>query len=408
MRTIPGAKKMPNTTDFAIIGGGIIGLATALELQSRHPKAKITLLEKEQAPAQHQTSHNSGVIHAGVYYAPGSLKAQFCAKGVPATKAFCDEHAIPSQTCGKLIVATDASELPRMATLEQRARANGIAITRLTGEEARKLEPNITAAGALLSPSTGIVDYGVMAVKMAELFGARGGRVQTNTRVTGGAEGAAGVTLHTTQGQISAGKAVFCAGLQSDRMARAFGADVQFRVIPFRGDYFAIRNQPPDLVNHLIYPIPDPERPFLGVHLTRKLDGGFTVGPSAVLAGAREGYGKFSVNAADLASSLSYPGFWRLVARNAGSAVDELASALLKKRYLRKVQKYCPRITLDDLTPYKSGIRAQAVAPDGKIIDDFLFADTAHSLHVCNAPSPAATSAIPIAAYITDRLLGVS
>ena len=198
---------------------------------------------------------------------------------------------------------------------------------------------------------------------------------------------------------------MFCAGLHADRIARAFGADVQFRVIPFRGDYFAIQNQPADLVQHLIYPIPDPERPFLGVHLTRKLGGGFTVGPSAVLAGAREGYGRFSLNAADLASSLSYPGFWRLLAKNAASAMDELAASLSRERYLKKVQKYCPRITLKDLIPYKSGVRAQAVAPDGRIIDDFLFVDTAHSLHVCNAPSPAATSCIPIATHIVDRLL---
>jgi len=394
------------TTDFAIIGGGIVGLATALDLQSRHPNAKITLLEKEAKPALHQTGRNSGVIHAGVYYAPGSLKARFCALGVSATHDFCAEHAIPTQTCGKLIVATDDAELTRMAALETRARANGIKIERLTGEEARKLEPNIAATGALLSPSTGIVDYAVMALKMAEIFTSRGGETLFNTHVTGGDEQASGVTLHTSHGSISAGKVVFCAGLHADRIAKRFGADIDFRIIPFRGDYFAIKNQPADLVRHLIYPIPDPERPFLGVHLTRKMNGGFTVGPSAVLAGAREGYGKFSLNTADLASALTYPGFWKLLARNAASAVDELGSSLSKARYLKKVQKYCARIRLDDLAPYKSGVRAQAVAPDGKIIDDFLFAETHHSLHVCNAPSPAATSAIPIARHIADRLLG--
>ncbi len=393
------------TTDFAIIGGGIIGLATALDLQSRHPTAKITLLEKEAKPALHQTGRNSGVIHAGVYYAPGSLKARFCAQGVTATRDFCAEHAIPTQTCGKLIVATDDAELIRMATLETRARANGIKIERLTGEEARKLEPNISSTGALLSPSTGIVDYAVMALKMAEVFTSRGGEILFNTHVTGGDEQASGVTLHTSHGSLSAGKAVFCAGLHADRIAKRFGADINFRIIPFRGDYFALKNQPADLVRHLIYPIPDPERPFLGVHLTRKMNGGFTVGPSAVLAGAREGYGKFSLNAADLASALSYPGFWKLLARNAASAVDELGSSLSKASYLKKVQKYCARIRLGDLAPYKSGVRAQAVAPDGKIIDDFLFAETRHSLHVCNAPSPAATSAIPIARHIADRLL---
>jgi L-2-hydroxyglutarate oxidase len=396
---------MPQTTDFAITGGGIVGLATALDLQSRHPTARITLLEKEPRPALHQTGRNSGVIHAGVYYAPGSLKARFCAIGVQATRDFCTEHDIPTQTCGKLIVATDEPELARMHMLETRARANGIPIERLSAEDARKLEPNILSSGALLSPSTGIVDFTAVAQKMAELFSQRGGDILLNTHVTGGSESADAITINTSHGPLSAGKAVFCAGLHADRIARAFGADIQFRIIPFRGDYFAITNQPDDLVKHLIYPVPDPERPFLGVHLTRKMNGGFTVGPSAVLAGAREGYGKFSLNAADLASALSYPGFWKLLAKNAGSAVDELSASLLKSRYLKKVQKYCPRITLNDLAPYKSGVRAQAVDPDGKIIDDFLFVQTRHSLHVCNAPSPAATSAIPIGRYITDQLL---
>jgi L-2-hydroxyglutarate oxidase len=252
------------------------------------------------------------------------------------------------------------------------------------------------------------VDYAEMARKMAALFTSRGGMLQLGTQVTGGDETAQGVTLHTTHGTISAGKAVFCAGLQADRMAARFGAQVDFRIIPFRGDYFAIKNQPADLVQHLIYPIPDPERPFLGVHLTRKMNGGFTVGPSAVLAGAREGYAKTSLNPTDLAAALSYPGFWKLLAKNAASAADELASALSRKRYLKKVRRYCARIELADLAPYKSGIRAQAVARDGRIIDDFLFVDTRHSLHVCNAPSPAATSAIPIAAHIVDRVLGVA
>jgi (S)-2-hydroxyglutarate dehydrogenase len=396
---------MPQTTDFAITGGGIVGLATALDLQSRHPTARITLLEKEPRPALHQTGRNSGVIHAGVYYAPGSLKARFCALGVQATHDFCAEHGIPTQNCGKLIVATDEAELTRMATLESRARANGIKIERLSAKEAQALEPNISSTGALLSPTTGIVDFGLVAQKMAELFTRRGGDILLNTRVTGGNEGPQSVTLHTGQGTLSAGKAVFCAGLHADRLARSFGADIAFRIIPFRGDYFAIKNQPDDLVQHLIYPVPDPERPFLGVHLTRKMNGGFTVGPSAVLAGAREGYGKFSLNAADVASALTYPGFWKLLAKNAASAVDELSASLLKSLYLKKVQKYCPRITLDDLAPYKSGVRAQAVAEDGKIIDDFLFAQTRHSLHVCNAPSPAATSAIPIGRYIADQLL---
>ncbi|HEX9858025.1 MAG TPA: L-2-hydroxyglutarate oxidase [Paracoccaceae bacterium] len=393
------------TADFAIVGGGIVGLATALRLQSLHPGAKVLLLEKENAVARHQTGHNSGVIHAGVYYAPGSLKARFCREGVAAMRGFCDEHGIAHQTCGKLIVATDATEAERLGALETRARANGILIERLSGEDARRLEPNISAVAALLSSTTGIVDFGTVAARMAALFEGRGGVIRLNAQVTGGAETTGGVTLHTDGGEVAAGKAVFCAGLHADRMARAFGAAPDFRIIPFRGEYFAIRNQPPDLVRHLIYPVPDPARPFLGVHLTRKMAGGFTVGPNAVLAMAREGYAKTDVSLRDTAESLGYPGFWRLLARNFGPAIGEFSASALKSLYLRKVQKYCARITLGDLAPYKAGVRAQAVGRDGRLIDDFLFAQTRHSLHLCNAPSPAATSALPIAEHIVSALL---
>jgi (S)-2-hydroxyglutarate dehydrogenase len=392
--------------DLAIVGGGIVGLATALEVQRRQPGAKIVVLEKEGAVALHQTGRNSGVIHAGVYYAPGSLKARFCREGAAATRAFCDEHAIAYENCGKLIVATDPAELPRMKALFVRARENGIAIEEMSQAEARAAEPNIAAIGALWSPATGIVDYAAMARRMAELFVQRGGQVEIGVQVTGGSETASGVMLQTSAGPIAAAKAVFCAGLHADRMARAMGLDPDFRIIPFRGEYFAIKNQPPDLVQRLIYPVPDPERPFLGVHLTRKLGGGFTVGPNAVLALAREGYTKTTLSPRDLGESLTWPGFWRMLRRNAQAAAGELAGSASRRLYLRKVQRYCPQVQLGDLAPWRPGVRAQAVARDGRLIDDFLFLDTAHSLHVCNAPSPAATSAIPIAAHIADRLLG--
>ncbi|MCE6958976.1 L-2-hydroxyglutarate oxidase [Cereibacter sphaeroides] len=393
------------TSDFVITGGGIVGLASALRLQTLHPGASILVLEKEAAVAQHQSGRNSGVIHAGVYYAPGSHKARFCAKGVASTRAFCDEHAIPYRICGKLIVATDPSELERMATLESRARANGIVIERLSGEDARRLEPNIKAVAALLSPTTGIVDYGLVAARMAELFRDRGGQIRLGTEVLGGSESEAGVTLRTTGGDISAGKAVFCGGLHADRLARAFGASLDFRIVPFRGEYFAIRNQPDDLVQHLIYPVPDPSRPFLGVHLTRKMNGGFTVGPNAVLALKREGYRHGDVSLKDMGDSLSYPGFWKLMRRNAGAAVEELSASLVRSLYLRKVHKYCDRIRQQDLAPYRAGVRAQAVGADGRMIDDFVFVRTRHALHVCNAPSPAATSCLPIAEHIVDELM---
>lgn len=391
--------------DFVIVGGGIVGLATALELQRRLPHAACLLLEKEADVAQHQSGRNSGVIHAGVYYAPGSLKARFCRDGKVAMKDFCTEHGIPFELCGKLIVATDETEAAKLSALEARARANDIPIEPVSGAEAARLEPRIRSVAALLSPSTGIVDYGLVARTMAALFESRGGEIRRGVAVTGGEERADDLILQTSQGPISTGRTVFCGGLMSDRLARQFGADVEFRVVPFRGEYFRIVNQPPDLVRHLIYPVPDPERPFLGVHLTRKMDGGFTVGPNAVLAFKREGYSRADFSLSDFAGSVTYPGFWRLLRRNFRSAMSELAGSASKSLYLRKVQKYCPQIRLEDLIPYRSGVRAQAVAPDGAIIDDFLFIDGRNSLHVCNAPSPAATSALPIAAHIADRVL---
>ncbi len=394
------------TTDIAIVGGGIVGLATALEMQRRQPSASITLLEKEDAVARHQSGRNSGVIHAGVYYAPGSLKAKFCTEGKSRMHAFCDEHRIPYEMCGKLIVAASESEIDPLSVLSERARSNGIEIESLSASEARALEPAIRIEAALLSPSTGIVDFGAVTRTMADLFLANGGEIKLRTAVTGGHETEAGLTLHTKAGSMSAGKAVFCTGLWADRMARVFGADVDFRIIPFRGEYFRIENQPPDLVRHLIYPVPDPSRPFLGVHLTRKLDGSFTVGPNAVLAMSRDGYSRTKLNLRDLASTLGYPGFWRLVAANAGSAASELSASALRRLYLKRVQAYCAQIRLKDLKPYRPGIRAQAVWRDGRMVEDFLFRETRHTLHVCNAPSPAATSALPIGEHIGQRLLG--
>lgn len=399
---------MTKTADLVIVGGGIVGLATGLAAQQRLPGARILVLEKEPTVARHQTGRNSGVIHAGVYYPPGSLKARFCREGAAATLAFCQEHGIAFETCGKLIVATDPAELPRMADLHNRAKANGIAIESLSEDEARRREPRIAAIAALWSPATGIVDYGAIAQKMADVFAAQGGVVRAGTMVTGGVEGSDAVQLATTQGPVSAGRAVFCAGLHADRMAQHMGLTPAFRIIPFRGEYFRILNQPPDLVQSLIYPVPDPERPFLGVHLTRKMGGGFTVGPNAVLALKREGYSKFDISARDLAGALAWPGFWRMLRGNLGAAASELAASVSKKAYLRRVQRYCPQIGLADLVPYRSGVRAQAVARDGRLIDDFLFMEGACSLHVCNAPSPAATAALPIAAHIIDRVLGAS
>ena len=391
--------------DFIVAGGGIIGISAARNLQQAQPNARIALLEKEDAVALHQSGRNSGVIHAGVYYQPGSLKAQFCKEGGDEVKRYCDERGIAYQNCGKLIVAVDESETERLADLEIRARANMIEIEWLNRSEARALEPNIKAEAALLSPSTSIVDFGEVTRCMVRDFQDAGGELLLGHGVLSGAENAFGVTLRTSQGDFSAGKAVFCVGLYADRIARAFGAEVDFRIIPFRGEYYRLENQPDDFVRHLIYPVPDPARPFLGVHLTRKMDGGFTVGPNAVLALSREGYDKTDIRVKDLAATLTYPGFWRLVAANSRSAAGELSASMIKKLYLKTVHRYCDRIGIDDLTRYRPGIRAQAVWRDGRLVEDFLFSKTQHTLHVCNAPSPAATSSLPIGRHIARSIL---
>ncbi|WP_368344677.1 L-2-hydroxyglutarate oxidase [Pelagovum sp. HNIBRBA483] len=396
---------MTETTDILIIGGGIIGMATALELQSRDPAARITVLEKEPTPATHQSGHNSGVIHAGVYYAPGSMKARFCREGVQATEAFCTEHDIPFERLGKLIVATDETELTRMQALGERARQNGIVIEDVDEASLRRMEPHINGVAALYSPSTGITDYKRIAEVMSALFIARGGNVRFGARVVSGEERGGSVSVTTAQKRFEAGRVVTCAGLHSDRIIRAFGQQPGYRVVPFRGEFFRLLNQPDDLVSHLIYPVPDPARPFLGVHLTRKIAGGFTVGPNAVLAFKREGYRLSDISPPDMLDTLSYGGFWRMLAQNPASAASELTASASKRAYLKRIHKYCDRIALGDLAPYPAGVRAQAVAPDGKIIDDFLFVKTARCLHVGNAPSPAATAAVPIARHIADQLL---
>lgn len=395
---------MSETADILIVGGGIIGIATALELQTRDPSSSIVLLEKEAVPAAHQTGHNSGVIHAGVYYAPGSMKARFCREGVGATEAFCTEHGLAFDRVGKLIVATDEAELAGLEKLGQRARENQIRIEDVDQKGVQQLEPHINAVAALLSPTTGITNYRRIAEVMAELFVSRGGVIRYGERVVACHEGQDFVRVETQTGHFEAGLAVTCAGLQSDQVIRAFGQDPGYRVVPFRGEYYRLANQPDNLVSHLIYPVPDPSRPFLGVHLTKKLDGGFTVGPNAVLAFKREGYRRTDVSFGDMAQTLGYGGFWALLARNAGAAATELWSSAVKRAYLSKVQRYCSRVRLDDLQPYPSGVRAQAITPDGSIIDDFLFIRSTRCLHVGNAPSPAATSCIPIARHIADQL----
>lgn len=389
--------------DFCIIGGGIVGLATARALLERQPSAGILLIEKEDRLAAHQTEHNSGVIHAGIYYAPGSLKARLCREGLHATIEFCQAHNIKYDQCGKLVVATNAVEEDRIAHLYDRSVANGLKLKRLNADELREREPAITGCAALLSPETAIVDYREVAAKLAESLAAQGVEFALNMNVECIAELPTYVDISAGGTSWRARYLVVCGGLQADRLARLAGLDVDFRVIPFRGEYFQLPPSKNQLVSHLIYPAPDPSLPFLGVHLTRMIDGSITVGPNAVIGFSREGYPKFSFNLRDSASIASFSGFWKLIWEHRKHAAHELKGSLFRAAYLEDCRKYCPQLTIADLLPYRAGIRAQVVLPDGTAVHDFLFARTDRMLHVCNAPSPAATSALPIGRMIADE-----
>ncbi|PYC32392.1 L-2-hydroxyglutarate oxidase [Pseudomonas protegens] len=390
--------------DFCIIGGGIVGLATAMEILKRQPGASLVILEKENVLARHQTGHNSGVIHAGIYYAPGSLKADLCKRGAEATKQFCSEHGIKFEVCGKVLVASNALEVQRMEALYQRSQQNGLKVERLDAEQLREREPNIVGLGGLFLDATGIVDYREVCETMARVIRRDGGEICLSQTVTAIQENADSVTVNSHSGSWQAKKLVVCAGLQSDRLATLAGVKIDHQIIPFRGEYFRLPASKNNIVNHLIYPIPDPELPFLGVHLTRMIDGSVTVGPNAVLGLGRENYKKFSINWRDVAQYASFPGFWKTIWQNLGSGTTEMKNSLFKSGYLEQCRKYCPSLEVSDLLPYEAGIRAQAVMRDGSLVHDFLFAQTPRMLHVCNAPSPAATSAIPIGSMIADKI----
>jgi L-2-hydroxyglutarate oxidase len=390
--------------DVCVIGGGIVGLASALSFAEAHPGAGIVVLEKEAGVGQHQTGHNSGVIHSGIYYGPGSFKAELCRQGVSETIAFCKAHNIPYVTCGKLLVAFDEAERARLDTLFERALQNNVEAERIDAAELRRREPNISGAGAIYVPSTGIVDYKRICRAMAEELKRRGAEIVFDTEVTAIEEGADDVTLRTGERAWQARGLIACGGLQSDRLARLAGIRTDFQIVPFRGEYYRLPSEKNGIVNALIYPVPNPDLPFLGIHLTRMIDGGVTVGPNAVLGFAREGYAKFSFSARDTAAFLRFPGFWRVIAGNLKSGVSEMRNSLSKSRYLEECRKYCPSLTLDDLLPHEAGIRAQAVMRDGTLVHDFLFKETERTLHVCNAPSPAATSALPIGRMIVERM----
>lgn len=393
------------TYDYCIIGGGIVGLATAMALLQQRPGASLLILEKEASLGRHQTGHNSGVIHAGIYYAPGSLKADLCKRGAQATKDFCSEHGIAFDVCGKLLVASNPLEMQRMQALYARSQQNGLKVEQLDAHELKRREPNIAGLGALFVDATGIVDYKQVCDAMAKVIEQAGGEVRLSTTVRAIRELGEHVEVRDDSQTWRARQLVACAGLQSDRLARLAGVKIDHQIIPFRGEYYRLPASKNQIVDHLIYPIPDPELPFLGVHLTRMIDGSVTVGPNAVLGFGRENYRKFAVNWRDVAEYARFPGFWKTIWNNLGSGTAEMKNSLFKRGYLEQCRKYCPSLQVEDLLPYEAGIRAQAVMRDGTLVHDFLFAETPRMVHVCNAPSPAATSAIPIGQMIAEKIL---
>lgn len=390
--------------DFCVIGGGIVGLATSWSLLQEHRGASLLLLEKEEQLAAHQTGHNSGVIHSGIYYEPGSLKARLSRQGEALTKSFCKEYGIPVQECGKLLVATSATEIGRMEALRGRAAVHGIEVERLGSQELASMEPNVCGMGALLVPHTAIVDYRQVAGRLAGLVNDLGGTIRTGERVNAIRESSCAVSISTAHGSYASRRLVVAGGLQADRLAAAAGLLPDVRIVPFRGEYFRLAESLGQFVRHLIYPVPDPALPFLGVHLSPTVNGDITAGPNAVLSMAREGYNKHSLSPRDLADYLTYRGFWAMAKRNVGTGLREVRNSLFKRCYLDACRRYAPALEITDLLPYPAGIRAQAVTANGTLVHDFALIQTTRTLHLLNAPSPAATSALAIGRELTVRL----
>jgi L-2-hydroxyglutarate oxidase LhgO len=389
--------------DIAIIGGGIIGLATAMRLTQEFPKHRVVVVEKEAEVARHQTGHNSGVIHAGIYYAPGSQKASWCYSGAKLLRQFCDEHGIKYEMCGKLIVATSEAELPRLEELYKRGAANGVEGLQMIDQgRLRELEPHTAGIKAIYSPNTGIIDYTKVAQAYATEMREGGGDLMTGAQVRKIAHKDSRLYLETTKGEIAARRVINCAGLHADRVARMMGVDTGVRIIPFRGEYFSIRPDRAHLVNSLIYPVPDPRFPFLGVHFTKRVNGSVEAGPNAVLAFAREGYKKTSFSPGHVAGLLTYSGFWRMSARYWKTGFQEQYRSMRKRVFLRSLQTLLPEIRMEDLADPGAGVRAQAVNRKGQLLQDFSIAESKDAIHVLNAPSPGATSSLNISRYIVD------
>ncbi len=398
----------PTACDIAVAGGGIVGLAVARELIRRQPEARICLLEAEPRLAAHQSSHNSGVVHAGVYYEPGSLRARLCVEGAARLKDYCDDRGLPWQASGKLIVATDQSGLPRLDELERRARLNGVpGISRIGPEEMKEVEPAVRGIAALHSPATAVTDFARIAGSFATDFEDSGGSIHLGAAVLGaGATGAAGgVRILTTAGPVDCLRAVFCAGLQSDRLARSLGGSPEPAIVPVRGGYLKVRPGKADLVRGNVYPVPDPDLPFLGAHLTRTVDGALLIGPTAMIAAARDAYRLTGFSRRDLTETLRWPGTRRLMLRHWRASLNEAANSFRPSRLVREAALMVPGLTRADVEPGPAGVRAQALDPDGQLVDDFLIEQLGNTTHVRNAPSPAATSSLALADLIADQVL---
>jgi L-2-hydroxyglutarate oxidase LhgO len=392
--------------DVLIVGAGIVGLATAMELVRRRPDLSLVVVEKEDRVAAHQTGNNSGVIHAGLYYKPGSLKAQMAVGGAQEMIDFCEEHAIPYDLCGKVVVAVTPEELPRLAEIYRRGTANGVpGLRRISQEEIKEHEPHSAGIAGLWSPNTGIVDYSVVTQTYARIVQEGGGEIRLNTKVLDIQERPGELTVETDLGDIQARTLINCAGLQSDLVARMTGDIHGLRIVPFRGEYYELTPESQHLVRGLIYPVPDPRFPFLGVHFTKKIDGSVEAGPNAVLTFAREGYEKTDFDLRHVLSLATFPGMWRLAAEYWQMGLGEMYRSWNKAAFVKALQKLMPEIKDEDLRPGGAGIRAQAMDPQGKLLDDFYFIESENAIHVLNAPSPAATASIPIGRSIVDKAL---
>lgn len=392
--------------DIIIVGGGIVGLATALKIKQKNGQLKVLLLEKETKLAQHQTGNNSGVIHSGVYYKPGSLKATNCIDGYNQLLKFCDEEGVPYELCGKIIVATDKSELPTLSTIEERGKENGLQnLKRLTKEEVQEHEPYVNGIAGIHVPQTGIIDYTAVSLKYAEKFQLLGGEISLGQKVTDIKEQNGITTVITDKGSYDTKLVVNCAGLYSDRIAKLTSEKLDLKIIPFRGEYYMIKPEKQHLVKNLIYPVPDPNFPFLGVHFTRMINGGIEAGPNAVLAFKREGYRKSMFNLVELGETLAWPGFQKVAAKYWKTGFGEMYRSFSKSAFTTALQKLLPDITESDLTPGGAGVRAQACDRNGGLIDDFLILEESNAINVCNAPSPAATSSLSIGDHVSDLAL---